>query len=87
MDFIVGIFSRNLATTSNFVEFRDNRNFHVFRGNGGSAGHLTHFQWFTECHVSCAELVKYEFKCGPWVDTWHYSIGGKSKVGGYENKV
>ena len=30
MDFIVGIISRNLANMSNFVEFRDNRNLHVF---------------------------------------------------------
>ena len=30
-DFTVGIISRNLATTSNFVEFRDNQNLHVFR--------------------------------------------------------
>ena len=30
MDFTVGIVSRNLATTSNFVEFRDNRNFTFF---------------------------------------------------------
>ena len=30
MDFTVGIVSRNLATTSNFVEFRDNRNFMFF---------------------------------------------------------
>ena len=32
MDFTVGIVWRNLATTSNFVEFRNSRNFHVFRG-------------------------------------------------------
>ena len=31
-DFAVGIVSRNLATTSNFVEFRDNRSLHVFQG-------------------------------------------------------
>ena len=30
-DFTVGIVSRNLASMSNFVEFRDNRNLHVFR--------------------------------------------------------
>ena len=30
-DFTVGIVSRNLASTS-FVEFRDSRNWHVFRG-------------------------------------------------------
>ena len=31
-DFTVGIVSRNLDTTSNFVEFRDSRSWHVFRG-------------------------------------------------------
>ena len=31
-DFTVGIISRNIATTSNFVEFRDSRSWHVFRG-------------------------------------------------------
>ena len=30
MDFNVEIVSQNLATTSNFVEFRDNRNFMFF---------------------------------------------------------
>ena len=30
MDFTIGIVSRNLATTSNFVEFRDIRNFTFF---------------------------------------------------------
>ena len=33
MNFTVGIVSRNLATMSNFVEFRDSQNFHAFRGN------------------------------------------------------
>ena len=75
MNFSVGIISRNLATTSNFVKFRDSRNFNVFRGNEGSAGHLAHFEWLIECHMSCAELVKHELKCGPWVDTWHHAIG------------
>ena len=32
-DFTVGIVSRNLATMSNFVEFLDNRDLNVFRGN------------------------------------------------------
>ena len=50
MDFIVGIVLRNLATMSNFVEFRDNQNFHVFRNNERSAGHLAHFEWLTVCH-------------------------------------
>ena len=31
MEFIIGIVSQNLATTSNFVEFRDNRNFMFFK--------------------------------------------------------
>ena len=30
MDFIVGIVSRNLVNTSNFVEFRDSQNFTFF---------------------------------------------------------
>ena len=34
MDFTVGIVSQNLASMSNFVEFRNNRNLHVFRGIG-----------------------------------------------------
>ena len=34
MDFTVGIVSRNIATTSNFVEFRDNRNFTFFEAPG-----------------------------------------------------
>ena len=55
-DFTVGIISRNLATTSNFVEFRDNRNFHVFRGNGNSARYLAYFEWLKRCHVSCVEF-------------------------------
>ena len=29
-DFIVGIISRNLAITSNFIEFRDSQNFTFF---------------------------------------------------------
>ena len=32
------------------------------------------------CHVQ--NFVKHELKCGPWVDTWHHAIRGKSKVGG-----
>ena len=30
MDYIVGIVSRNPATTSNFIEFQDSRNFTFF---------------------------------------------------------
>ena len=34
MNFIVGIVSRNLAVTSNFVEFRDIQNFTFFDAPG-----------------------------------------------------
>ena len=34
MDFTVGIVSRNLATTSNFVEFQDSLNFMFFEAPG-----------------------------------------------------
>ena len=34
MDFTIGIVSRNLVTTSNFVEFQDNRNFMFFEAQG-----------------------------------------------------
>ena len=34
MDFTVGIVSRNLTTTLNFVEFRDSRNFTFFEATG-----------------------------------------------------
>ena len=35
MDFTVGIVSQNLATTSNFVEFRDSQNFTFFEARSG----------------------------------------------------
>ena len=67
MDFNVRIFSRNLATTSNFVEFRDSRNLHVFRGNEHSTGHLAHFEWLTVCHVSDVDSFNLSSSVGP---TW-----------------
>ena len=51
MDFTVGIISQNLATTLNFIEFRDNRNLHIFLDNECSAGHLAYFEWLIMCHV------------------------------------
>ena len=72
MDFTVGIISQNLATTSNSETVGI---FIFFEAAGGSARHLAHFEWLKRCHVSCAELVKHEPKCGPWVDTWHDVIG------------
>ena len=37
-----------------YVEFRNSRNLHIFRGNESSAGHVAHFEWLTMCHVSGA---------------------------------
>ena len=65
MDFTVGIFSRNLATMSSFVEFRDSRNMHVFRGNEHHVGHLVHIEWHTVCHVSSTSSVHLSSKWGP----------------------
>ena len=48
----------------------------------GSAGHLTHFEWLTVCHVSGIELVKQGEPSGAHVDMWHLLIGWKSKVDG-----
>ena len=64
MDITIRIVSENLANTSNLIEFRDSQNFHVFRGNEDSAGHLAHFEWIKRCHVSCAELVNLSLSVG-----------------------
>ena len=55
MDCTVGIISRNLATQSNFVEFRDSRNFTYFEAmvSGDTWGAM----WMTHGE-----------SCG---DTWH----------------
>ena len=74
MDFTIGIVSRNLATTSNFVEFRECRDFTFFEAKR-VVRDLAHFQWLKRFHVSYVELVKHELKCGLWVDTWHDAIG------------
>ena len=42
-DITVGILSRNLATLSNFVRFRDSRNFYEIRGNGSRVNPKTGF--------------------------------------------
>ena len=80
MDFTVGIVLWNLATTSNFFEFRDNRNFTFFKATG-NAGHLTYFEWLTMCHVSGADLVKQGEPSGAHVDMWHLLIGWKIQSG------
>ena len=65
MDFTIEIVSRNLATTLNFVEFRDSQNLHVFRGKERSAGHLTHFEWLTVCHMLGTDSVNLSSSVGP----------------------
>ena len=53
MDFIIGIVSRNLATTSNFVEFRDSRNFTFFEVTGvvRDTWHILSGSRGAKCHV------------------------------------
>ena len=53
MDFTVGIVSRNLATTLNFVEFQERPTFHVFRGiqNGAGHWHILSGSRGATCHV------------------------------------
>ena len=82
MDFTVGIVSRNLATTSNFVEFRDSRNLHVFRGNECSAGHLAHFEWLTVCHMSGADSVNLNSSVGPMLTHGMMPLEENQMVGG-----
>ena len=74
MDFTVGIALRNLASTSNFIKFRDSRNLHVFQGNKRSAGHLANFEWLTVGHMSCAEGVNLSSSVGPMGDMWNLLI-------------
>ena len=71
MEFTVGIVSRNLATMSNF---------HVFRGNERSTGHLAHFEWLTVCHVLGAESVNFSSSVGPMGDMWHLLIGENQRL-------
>ena len=58
MDIIVGIVSRNLVITSNFVEFQNSQNFTFFEAR---------VEWLTLNHVSNGGQVKQETKWGPCV--------------------
>ena len=53
MDFTVGIVSRNLATTTNFVEFQDSRNFTFFEAPGVvlDTWHIVSDSRGAMCHV------------------------------------
>ena len=66
MDFTIGIVSRNLATTSNFVEFRDCQNFTFLRHREGCMT-LGTFWVAKRQNVSNADAVKLELKWGSHV--------------------
>ena len=70
MDFTVGIVSRNLATMSNFVEFRDSRNCTFFEETSvvRNTWHILSGSQCATCQRSFSQL---ELKCGAHVDTWH----------------
>ena len=52
MDFTVGIVSQNLATTSNFVEFRDSLNFTFFEASSsGAVKRLVRDMWCDKIHL------------------------------------
>ena len=67
---------------SNFVEFRDSQNLHVFRGNERSAGHLAHFEWLTVCHVLGVGSVNLSSSVGTMWTHGMMPLGRKFKVGG-----
>ena len=75
MDFTVGIVSRNLATTSLFVKFRDSR-----------VGHLAHFEWHTVCHVSSIKFSQVELKVGPTMTHGMMTFDRKVKIVGRMDK-
>ena len=87
MDFTVGIVSRNLATTSIFVEFRDSRNLHVFRGNKRRVGHMAQFEWYTMCHVSSIKFSQVELNVGPTMTHGMMPLDRKVKIVGRIDKI
>ena len=66
---------------SNFVDFRDSQNLHVFEVTS-----VMQNTWHTLSGSQCATCQVHngsiEFKCGAHMDMRHLLIGGKSKVGG-----
>ena len=78
MDFTVGIVSRNLATTSNFVEFRDRRNFMFFKARRGCMT-LGTFWVAQRRHVSSADAVKLDVKWGSLVTHGMMPLEGNLK--------
>ena len=80
MDFTVGIVSQNLVTTSNFVEFRDSRNLHVFGGNERRAGHLVHFLVAPRVPRVKLQFSQVELKVGPTMTHGMMSLDRKVKL-------
>ena len=81
MDGTVGIVSRNLATTSNFVEFRDSRNFTFFEVLRGCMT-LGTFWVAQRCHVFSADAVKLVVKWSSLVTHGMMPLEGNLKVDG-----
>ena len=69
MNFTVGIVSQNLVTTSNFVKFRDSRNFTFFEALRvtGDIWHMLNGSYGAMCQV--VGIVKPRFKGWPCVTT------------------
>ena len=67
---------------SNFFEFRDSQNLHVFRGNERSTGHLAHLEWLKVCHVSGADSVNLSLSVGPMWTHDMMPLEEKQIVGG-----
>ena len=82
MDFTVGIVSRNLATTSNFVEFQDIQNLHIFQGNERREGHLVHFLSGTQVPCVKLQFSQVELKVGPMLTHGMMPLDRKVKLMG-----
>ena len=68
---------------SNFVEFPNSQNLHIFRGNECSAGNLPHFEWLMVCHVLGANSVNLSSSVGPMWTHGMMSLEENKMVGGF----
>ena len=63
---LVNSIGKNVNNRVNkFVEFRDNKNLHVFQGNERRVGHMAKFEWHTVCHVLSSSSVNLSSRWGP----------------------
>ena len=84
MDFTIGIISRNLATTSNFIEFQENQNFTFFEAPvvvrdtwhivSGSRGATCHVQ--NESNMSSNGTHERHMATCDWVEIYVRWIRG-----------